>query len=75
MTYKENMAIFWEEVRMAWFSLTVLLQKPVVEKPSTAVGEVEHTGGPREVNTPSCVPRTKGLQNVYRQCMTSNYSG
>ena len=37
-----------------------VLQKPVIEKPSTTLGElrtqVYHTGGPRGVNTPSSEP-------------------
>ena len=41
-------------------------QKPVLEKPSTTLGELENSGlllcGPRGVNTPISEPQTKGLE-------------
>ena len=43
-----------------------MLQKPVLEKPSTTLGDLEnsvyYTGGPRRVNTPSSESRTKGYR-------------
>lgn len=50
----------------------------IVEKPSTAprkVGESRFITpvGPKGVNTSSSVPRTKELQNFYRQCMTPDF--
>ena len=44
-----------------------MLQKPVLEKPSTTLRELENSGfyagGPRGVNTPNSEPQTKGLQS------------
>ena len=44
----------------------MVLQKPVLEKPSTTLGELENSGlllcGPRGVNTPVSEPQTKGLE-------------
>ena len=44
----------------------MVLQKPVLEKPSTTLGELENSGlllcGPRGVNTPISEPQTKGLE-------------
>ena len=52
----------------------IVLQKPVIKKPGTTLGELENSvyssGGPRGVNTPSSEPQTKGLQSFYR-----DYSG
>ena len=46
-----------------------LLQKPVLKKPSTTLGELEnqvdYVAGPRGVNTPSSEPRSQGLQGFY----------
>ena len=43
-----------------------MLQKPVLQKPSTTLRELENSallcGGPRGVNTPNPEPQTKGLQ-------------
>ena len=56
----------------------LLLQKPVFEKPSTTLRELENSGlyasRPRGVNTPSSEPRTKGLQSFYRQTVVGNTS-
>lgn len=37
--------------------------------------QVHYSSGPKGVNTSSSVPRTKELQNFYRQCMTPDFSG
>ena len=42
-----------------------MLQKPVLEKPSTTLGELEKLRFSRGVNTPSCEPQARGLQFVY----------
>ena len=46
-----------------------MLQKPVLKKSSTTLGELENSGlfagGPRGVNTPSSLHQTKGLQGFY----------
>ena len=34
--------------------------------------QVDYASGPREVNTPSSEPRTKGLQSFYRQTVVGN---
>ena len=56
----------------------IVLPKPVLKKPSTALGELENSdlsaGGPRGVNTPSSEPRTQGLQSFYRQTVMGNTS-
>ena len=55
-----------------------MLQKPVLGKPSTALGELEnqahYPGGPRGINTPSFEPQTKGLHSFYRQTVVGNTS-
>ena len=40
-------------------------QKPVLEKTSTTLGELESTDRPRGVHTPSSEPPVKGLQSFY----------
>ena len=58
-----------------------VLQKPVLEKLSTTLGELEnqvyYAGGPRGVNTPSSEPRTKGLQRflIHGQAWLSRFVG
>ena len=46
-----------------------MLQKPVLENPSSTLGELENSGllhrRPRGVTTPSSEPQTKGLQSFY----------
>ena len=46
-----------------------VLQKPVLEKPSTILEswrtQIYYASGPRGGNTPSSEPQTKGLQNFY----------
>ena len=53
-----------------------MLQKPVLEKPSITLGELEnqvyYAGGPRGINSPSSEPRTKGLQSFNRQTIVGN---
>ena len=55
-----------------------MLLKPVLEKPSTTLGELEnqvyYAGGPRGINSPSSEPRTKGLQSFNRQTVVGNTS-
>ena len=58
------------------WNLTRALQKPVIKKPSTTLGELENSvyyaGGPRGVNTPSSEPQTTGLQRFTRQTIVGN---
>ena len=44
-----------------------ILQKPVLKKPSTTLGELEKLRFSRGVNTPSSEPQAWGLQSFYTQ--------
>ena len=58
------------------WNLTRVLQKPVIKKPGTTLGDlgnlVYYAGRPRGINTPSSEPQTKGLQSFYRQTTVGN---
>ena len=59
-------------------ALVLLLQKPVIEKPSTTLGELENSGllcrrAQRSYHSNSD-PRTKGLQSFCRQTIVDNTS-
>ena len=59
-------------------ALVLLLQKPVIEKPSTTLGKLENSGllcqwAQRSYHSNS-EPPTKGLQSFYRQTIVGNTS-
>ena len=69
---------WWQYTALKSKSSIMLLQKSLIEKPSTTLGELENSGllhrQAQRVNTLSSEPWTKGLQSFYRPTTVSNTS-